>query len=87
MKIEPKMYIATGNISGGDFRHKCRASGTYQLTRLSFDLEKQSFIGTSNLRATVVFKGDLTSLLQYSDNSIMVCGYYEAIIVDSDKMN
>ena len=89
MNIEPKIYIATDLELHSWFTEehlKWRTSRTYQLTCLSFESEKQSFIDTSNFIASLVFKGELSSLLQYSDNSIMVCGYYKAIIVDTNKM-
>ena len=61
----------------------------YLLTPLSFDPEQQSLNETWNLTASSVIKGCeyVYSLLQYSDNSIMVCGEYKAIVVDADTMD
>ena len=89
------MYIAAQlkNFEEGSLKECKRipAIGRYDctslLTALSFDSEKQSLNETCNLAASAIFYGIPRSLLQYSDNSIMVCGYYKAIIVDADKMN
>ena len=60
----------------------------FLLTPLSFNLEKQSLNEAYNLSASAVIKGDvLQSLLQYSPSSMMVCGWYKAIVVDMDTMD
>ena len=58
------------------------------LTPLSFDSEQQSLNQTCNLQASAVIRGwELYFLLQFSDNSIMVCFCEKAIVVDLDTMD
>ena len=75
--------ISTYEIGDDEINDK-----TFLLTPLSFDLEKQRLNETYNLSASAVIKGDvLQSLLQYSPSSMMVCGWYKAIVVDMDTMD
>lgn len=99
MTTEPKMYI-TAELPNGikeQVQKECE-SRTYEigndsrwtlvLTLLSFDSEKQSLNETCNLAASAVIKGCIVrSLLQYSIESIMVCGDYKALVVDVETMD
>jgi len=61
---------------------------TYLLTKLSIDPEKQILNETCNLEASAVVQGYTPeSLMQYSQNCIMVSGEDKAIIIDVDTMN
>ena len=99
MGSKPRMYIAAyanpSSVKEGLFK-QCVSltcdlgsfgNDTYVLTPLCFDTEQQSLNETCNLQASAVIKShNLKYLLQYSDKSIMVCGLYEAMVVDVDKM-
>ena len=100
MSAEPKMYIAAklaNEIKEQVFK-EC-ASRTYEidnefnkdslLTPLSFDSDKQSLNETCNLAASAVLKGSeyIWSLLQYSVESLMVCGCDKALVVEVETMD
>ena len=99
MSAGPKMYVIAEFEELEKEFLKNFSSRTYEivtdddwkynlLTPLSFNSEQQSLNETFNLAESVVIKVNwLCSLVQYSPNSMMVCGRYKAIVVGVDKMD
>ena len=97
MSNGPKMYIAaelTDKIKEQVLKQcasrtyeLCNDDDWYILTPLCFDSERRRFNESCNLVASAVFKAYVYSLLQYSDNSIIVCVHENAIVFDADTMD
>ena len=102
MSNEPKTYIVAElkDAFKKEYLKQCdsrayeidQPDNTYLLTQLSFSTEQQCFNETCNLSKSAILKASgrvsvfRWSLLQYSDNSIIVYGQHKAIVIDIDTM-
>ena len=98
MTTEPKMFI-TSSINcefEKEVLKKCvsrtyrigKDSQTYLLTPLRFNPKVKRLNAFCKLAGSEVIKGDyIRSLLQYSPNSMMICGNKKAMVVAADTMN
>ena len=58
------------------------------LTPLKFNPKVKRLNFVCNLKASAVIKGDkLVSLSRYTANSMMLCSWHKAIVIDLDKMD